>query len=60
VDTTGTGDAFAAGFLAGLVAGRGWRDCALLGCAAGARCAGYPGAAAFPISLQDLFALAGH
>jgi len=57
VDTTGAGDAFAAGFLAGLVGGRSVEDCARLGCAAGGRCVGHPGASAFPVSMQDLYAL---
>jgi sugar/nucleoside kinase (ribokinase family) len=34
VDTTGCGDAFSAGFLYGLTAGRGRREAAVLGCAA--------------------------
>jgi sugar/nucleoside kinase (ribokinase family) len=34
VDTTGCGDAFSAGFLYGLAAGRTRRDAAVLGCAA--------------------------
>ena len=59
VDTTGAGDAFAAGFLAGLVNGRSLEDCARLGCAAGGRCVGHPGASAFPVSMQDLYALVG-
>ncbi len=59
VDTTGAGDAFAAGFLAGLAAGRGLRDCGLLGCAAGARCVSYAGAAAFPVTMGGLLSLAG-
>jgi sugar/nucleoside kinase (ribokinase family) len=54
VDTTGAGDAFAAGFLAGLYAGLGLRECGLLGCACGARCVGFPGAASFPLSLDWL------
>ena len=58
VDTTGAGDAFAAGFLAGLAAGRDLRSCGLLGCAAGARCVSHPGAAAFPVSMDDLLSLA--
>lgn len=49
VDTTGAGDAFAAGFLAGLHSGLGLRQCGLLGCACGGRCVGYLGAASFPI-----------
>jgi sugar/nucleoside kinase (ribokinase family) len=57
VDTTGAGDAFAAGFVAGLVNGRSLEDCARLGCAAGGRCVGHPGASAFPTSMQDLDAL---
>ncbi len=35
VDTTGAGDSFDAGFLAGFLAGRGMRDCLALGVAAG-------------------------
>ena len=34
VDTTGAGDSFAAGFIAGLIEGRDMIDCARLGCAA--------------------------
>lgn len=59
VDTTGAGDAFAAGFVAGLVNGRSLEDCARLGCAAGGRCVGHPGASAFPTSMQDLDRLVG-
>lgn len=59
VDTTGAGDAFAAGFLAGLVSGRSLEDCARLGCAAGGCCVGFPGASAFPVSMQDLYSLTG-
>jgi sugar/nucleoside kinase (ribokinase family) len=40
VDTTGCGDAFAAGFLRGLSLGRSHRDSATLGCAAAALVAG--------------------
>lgn len=54
VDTTGAGDAFAAGFLAGLYAGLGLRECGLLGCACGARCVEYPGAACFPLMREWL------
>lgn len=45
VDTTGAGDAFAGGFLAGLVRGLPLRACALLGNAAGAACVTALGAA---------------
>ena len=58
VDSTGAGDAFAAGFLAGLVNGRTLEDCARLGCAAGACCVSHPGASAFSTSIADLFGLA--
>ena len=34
VDTTGAGDAFAAGFISGLIEGRSMTDCARIGCAA--------------------------
>lgn len=34
VDPTGAGDAFRAGFYAGLYRGKGWMDCGALGCAA--------------------------
>lgn len=34
VDPTGAGDAFRAGFYAGLYRAKGWRECAALGCAA--------------------------
>jgi sugar/nucleoside kinase (ribokinase family) len=57
VDTTGAGDAFAAGFLLGLLEGRSLRACAALGNAAGARCVSHIGAAAFPIAREDLAAL---
>jgi len=36
LDTTGAGDLFAAGFLAGYTAGRGLHDCAVMGTAAAA------------------------
>ena len=46
VDTTGAGDTFAAGFIAGLLEGRTPRDCARLGCAAASLCVEAVGAAA--------------
>jgi sugar/nucleoside kinase (ribokinase family) len=54
VDTTGAGDAFAAGFLAGLADGQDLTNCGLLGRAAGALCVTDPGAANFPVSMAGL------
>lgn len=54
VDTTGAGDAFAAGFLAGLSEGRDLRSCGLLGRAAATICVGYAGGSDFPLSRVDL------
>ncbi len=45
VDTTGAGDSFAAGFLAGLSEGRSLRECASLGNRCGAKAVTVPGAA---------------
>ena len=44
VDTTGAGDAYAAGFLAGLTSGRDIRDCGRLGALAAAEVIGHYGA----------------
>lgn len=44
VDTTGAGDLFAAGFLAGAVRGRGPEDCARMGCIAAGEVIGHVGA----------------
>lgn len=44
VDTTGAGDLFAAGFLAGLARGRGPLDCARMGCIAAAEVISHIGA----------------
>ncbi|MEO0623564.1 MAG: adenosine kinase [Pseudomonadota bacterium] len=44
IDTTGAGDLFAAGFLAGQVAGRGPADCARMGCVAAAEIISHIGA----------------
>jgi sugar/nucleoside kinase (ribokinase family) len=57
VDTTGAGDAFAAGFLAGRAAGCDLRTCGLLGCRAGARCVSHVGASPFPISSADIWSV---
>lgn len=43
VDPTGAGDAFRAGFWAGLYRGMGWMDCGLLGCAAASFVVASPG-----------------
>jgi len=54
VDTTGAGDAFAAGYVAGLVRGRALRERALLGNAAGAACVSVLGAVPPYRSLTEL------
>lgn len=43
VDPTGAGDAFRAGFYAGLYHGKGWMECGALGCAAASFVVGSPG-----------------
>jgi sugar/nucleoside kinase (ribokinase family) len=43
IDPTGAGDAFRAGFYAGLYRGMGWLDCGLLGCAAASFAVSSPG-----------------
>jgi sugar/nucleoside kinase (ribokinase family) len=52
-DATGAGDAFAAGFLAGVLNGHGLRDCARLGNAAGALCVTEVGTVAGYRSLEE-------
>jgi sugar/nucleoside kinase (ribokinase family) len=44
VDTTGAGDLFAGGFMAGLVQGRSLPDCANMGCIAAAEVISHFGA----------------
>lgn len=44
VDTTGAGDLFAAGFLAGFSEGRSWHDCAVMGAVAAAEVISHIGA----------------
>jgi fructokinase len=56
VDTTGAGDAYAAGFLAGLTAGRKLDACGRLGAAAAALTIGRMGARPEPASLRGLVA----
>jgi len=43
IDPTGAGDAFRAGFYAGLYHGKGWRECGALGCAAASFAVSSPG-----------------
>ena len=54
VDTTGAGDAFAAGFLAGLSRGLGLRECAQAGCAAGSIAVRRLGATTEAMNWNDL------
>jgi len=60
VDTTGAGDAFVAGFIAGLVGGFTARDAAQLACACGARTVTALGATAAIRSFKDLLGLLPH
>jgi sugar/nucleoside kinase (ribokinase family) len=48
IDTTGAGDAYAAGFLAGLAAGRGLAECGRMGSIAAAEVIGHYGARPLP------------
>ena len=54
VDTTGAGDAFAAGFLAGLARGRSLLECAEMGCASGALTVRCLGATTDALSLENV------
>jgi len=58
VDTTGAGDAYAAGFLAGLAAHRDLADCGRLGAIAAAEVIGHYGARPGP-DLRSMVAAAG-
>lgn len=57
VDTTGAGDAFVAGFLAGLIKGWELRDCAEFANALGALCVGVHGTTAGIESFDNMFAV---
>ena len=59
VDTTGAGDAFAAGFLAGVVKGWRLREAAALACAVGACCVTAVGATTGIRSLEETMAFVG-
>jgi len=61
VDTTGCGDAFVAGFIRGLLDGRGRRDAAVLGCATAAQVAQGLGTdhGDYDLASVDAFAAAG-
>lgn len=54
VDTTGAGDAFAAGFIAGIVRGLDTEGCARLANAAGALCAAHLGATAWARPYEEV------
>lgn len=57
VDTTGAGDSFVAGFLAGYVRGWSFRECARMGNAAGALAVQNVGATAGVRSLEEVYSL---
>ena len=59
VDATGAGDAFAAGFLAGVLRGFGLKRCALLGNACGALCVTQVGTVSAARSLQETLSYFG-
>ena len=54
VDTTGAGDAFVSGFLAGVVRGKNLRECAALGSAAAAFCIGALGATTAEYDYEEI------
>jgi sugar/nucleoside kinase (ribokinase family) len=59
VDTTGAGDSFVAGFLAGLAAGESLEECARMGCAAGTITIGHVGATTEALSPEALRRIMG-
>jgi sugar/nucleoside kinase (ribokinase family) len=54
VDTTGAGDAFAAGYIAGIVHGLDAEGCARFACATGALCTLHMGASAWAMPYEEV------